>query len=49
MIKQILGYLKAWARGDDAELHIDKTWSFTWWEAGAMLVIVGLVVYWIWN
>jgi len=45
MIKQILGYLKAWINNEDAELHIDKEWSFTWFEVAAILVIIGLVVY----
>lgn len=49
MINQLIGYLKAWIKGEDAELHIDKEWSFTWWELGAILVIIGLIVYWIWR
>lgn len=47
MIKQIFGYLKAWINGEEAELHIDQTYSFGWWELGAILIIIGLIVNWI--
>lgn len=49
MLKQIWGYLKAWSRGEDAELHIDKTWHFSWWEVGAIVVIIGLLIWRIWK
>lgn len=49
MINQIIGYLKAWIKGEDAELHVDKTWHFAWWELGAIFVIIGLIAYWIWK
>lgn len=49
MIKQVFGYLRAWIRGEDAELHIDKTWHLSWLELAAIVVIIGLVIYWIWK
>lgn len=47
MFKQIFGYLKAWITGEEAELHVDKTWHFAWWELIPIVAIVGLVIYWI--
>jgi hypothetical protein len=49
MIKEIFGYLKAWINGDDAELHIDKTWHFGWGEVVAITIILGLITYLIWR
>lgn len=46
MLEQIFEYLKAWINGEEAELHVYKTWSFGWWELGAMLIIIGLMVNW---
>jgi hypothetical protein len=47
MFKQFFGYLKAWIRGEEAELHIDKTWHFAWWELIPILGIIGLIIYWV--
>jgi hypothetical protein len=47
MIKEIIEFLKAWVKGDDAELNIEKEWSYTWWEVAAILFIIGLIIYWI--
>lgn len=49
MIKELIEYLKAWISGEETELHIDKTWTFRWWEVAAIIVIVGLVIYLIWK
>lgn len=49
MIKEILTYLKAWVKGDDAELNIDETWHFSWWELVPIIMIISLVVFWIWK
>ncbi|EDM35214.1 hypothetical protein PBAL39_17071 [Pedobacter sp. BAL39] len=47
MIKELIGYVKAWIKGEEAELHVDKTWSFGWWEIIPLVAIVGLIIYWI--
>ena len=41
----MLGYLKAWINGDEAELNIDETWHFGWAEVAAIAVIIGLIIY----
>ncbi len=46
MIKQIINFLKAYANGEQADL--DLTIQFTWWEVGAILIIIGLIIRWIW-
>ncbi len=30
MFNQLLGFLNAWIRGENAELHIDTTFHFSW-------------------
>jgi len=45
MLKQILSYIKAWISGEEAELNIDKTWSLAWWEVGAILIIICLIIW----
>ena len=49
MMKRIWMYLKAWVNGEDAELDIDKTFSFSWWEMVPIVIIVGIIIYWIWK
>jgi len=48
-MNQLFAYLKAWFRGEDAELHVDKTWHFGWGEVIAITVIIGLIIYLIWR
>lgn len=43
-MNQFIGFLKAWIRGEGAELHIDKTLHFGWGEVGAILIIFSLVI-----
>jgi hypothetical protein len=45
MLKRILDYIRAWSRGEDAELHIDETLHVSWWEVGAIAIIIGLVLF----
>jgi hypothetical protein len=46
MFKKIRSYFKAWINGD--EVTIDGSVEFTWWEVGAIVVIIGLLIRWIW-
>lgn len=48
MIKDIWHYFKAWLKGEPAELQLEGEISFAWWEVFLILVIIGLIVYWIW-
>lgn len=45
MINQLLGYLGAWMRGENAELHIDTTVHFSWQEVAVISCIIGFIVY----
>jgi len=45
MIRDIFRFIIAWINGEYAELHIDITWYFGWWDIGAITVIIGLVGY----
>lgn len=45
MFNQLLGYLRAWVRGENAELHIDATLHFSWAEIVIITGIIGFVVY----
>jgi len=45
MINQLLGYLNAWVRGENAELHIDTTFHFSWVEVAVISGIIGYTVY----
>lgn len=43
-MNQLFGFLLAWVRGEEAELHIDKTFHFGWGEIGAILIIFSLII-----
>lgn len=45
MFNQLLGFLTAWVRGENTELHIDTTVHFSWAELAAISGIIGLVAY----
>lgn len=49
MLKQIWGYLLAWVNGEDAELHIDKTWHLSWLDAAFIVAVITAIVWWIWK
>ena len=40
-MRKFFKFLQDYANGDDANFEF----SFTWWEAGAILLIVGLSIY----
>lgn len=46
MIKQIIDFIKAYSRGDEANLNL--VFEFTWWEVAAIVVIIGLLIWRIW-
>jgi hypothetical protein len=43
MIKRIVEFVRAYIRGDEATLKGEIVLS--WWEVGAILIIIGLVIY----
>jgi len=43
-MNQFICILRAWIRGEEAELHIDKIFHFGWLEVGAMLVTFSLIL-----
>lgn len=42
MLNQLLGYLSAWIKGENAELRVDATFHFSWAEVA---VIAGIIIY----
>jgi len=42
---QIIGFLKACFRGEEAALQIDKTLKLGWADIGAILIIFSLCLY----
>jgi len=47
MIKQLVAFVKAFIRGDEANIEFEL--EFTWWEVAAIVVIIGWVIYLIWR
>lgn len=47
MLRKIVNYLKAWLKGEDADLKIDVTWTFAWWEVFMILSIMLALLFWI--
>lgn len=45
MVKEIFHYVRAWVKGEPAELNLEGEIEVAWWEAGAILIIIGLVIY----
>jgi len=45
MIKQIVAYLSAWVRGEDAELHIDTIIHISWAELAIIMGVIGYLIY----
>ncbi|HTK19811.1 MAG TPA: hypothetical protein VL442_09875 [Mucilaginibacter sp.] len=41
MIRRFIKFIQAWYRGEDQELEI----RFSWWDLGAIVVIIGLLVW----
>jgi hypothetical protein len=47
MVKEIFNYVRCWLKGEPAELTIAGEIEVGWWEVGAILIIIGLIIYWI--
>jgi hypothetical protein len=46
MIKQVINFIKAYSKGEEADLHL--VFEFTWWEVAAILIIIGLIIWRVW-
>jgi hypothetical protein len=48
MVKEIIHFVKAWLKGEPAELTLKGEIEFTWWEVAAILIVIGLIIWRIW-
>jgi len=44
-MNQIIGYLRAWIKRENAELQIDTTFHFSWLELITICGIIGFAIY----
>jgi hypothetical protein len=46
MFRRFITFLKSYVSGE--EIIIEGEITVSWWEFGAILIIIGLIVRWIW-
>ena len=49
MFKQIAQFIRAYLKGDEAELNINRTFVFAWWEVALIVFIIIWAIYLIWR